>query len=49
MKAYEERMSEETAIKLKEMGITVVITHYYKGYGGTQTFRKIPYIGHPGY
>lgn len=110
MNEYEKRMSEEAVIKLKEMGITVVITHYYKGYGikgeeaymentrkfvefchkhdlhvgayignticyeqfllenpkaknwlvpdylgepvvygGTQTFRKIPYIGHPGY
>lgn len=105
--AYEERMSEETVINLKEKGITLVINHYFKGYGiegeymessrkfaelchkhgirvgvyisntinhekilseepraqewlvpdysgqpvtyGRQTFRSIPYIGHPGY
>ncbi len=107
---YEKRMSEENVVKLKESGITLVITHFFKGfglegekeymentrkfaelchkhglrvgayigntiiteqlllelpeaeewlvpdylgkpvtYGGTQTFRRIPYIGHPGY
>ncbi len=108
--AYEERMSEDTVRRLKEAGVTLVITHYFKGHGlkgegpymerarafaaccrkhglrvgayigntlcyesllleepraaewlvpdylgkpvtyhGTQTFRRIPYIGHPGY
>ena len=31
--AYNKRMSEETVIKLKEMGVTLVINHYFKGYG----------------
>ncbi len=110
MDEYNRRMSEETVLKLKEMGITLVITHFFKGYGlkgegaymdktikfaelchkhglrvgvyvgnticyeqmllenpgakdwlapdylgepvtwgGTQTFRRYPYIGHPDY
>jgi len=110
LEEYEKRISEENVIKLKESGITLVITHFFKGfgiegegaymentkkfaelchkhglrvgvyignticyeqlflekpeakewlvpdylgrpvtYGGTQIFRKKPYIGHPGY
>lgn len=110
MDEYKKRISEENVIQLKESGITLVITHYFKGfgikgemeymentrkfaelchkhglrvgayignticfeqlllekpeakewlvpdylgkpvtYGGTQTFRRIPYIGHSGY
>ena len=30
---YKRRMSEETVIKLKEMGITLVINDYFAGYG----------------
>src|SRR5690606_22686521 len=110
MDEYRKRLSEDNVIKLKESGITLVITHFFKGvgiegeadymentrkyaelchkhglrvgayigntlipeqlllelpeaqdwlvpdylgkpvtYSGTQTFRRIPYIGHPGY
>ena len=42
MDAYDQRMSEETVIKLKEKGITVVLTHYFKGYGiqGTEGYME---------
>jgi hypothetical protein len=30
---YRKQNSEETVLKMKEMGITLVINHYFKGYG----------------
>lgn len=33
MEEYEKRISEENVLRLKESGITLVITHYFKGFG----------------